>query len=526
LNGLGIAEIKLSEVLENSLKRLEAEFYIAFSHSKGKFVLGNDAIEFVQYGTSEGLNEEGRGYPVLRLNEFESIFIKEPSKYCEKIDDATYESLKLKAGDVLICRTNGNPKLVGKSAIVPKDTDFAFASYVFRIRPKREVINPETLTVYLNSKIGRAEIEKYSMVSNQANFSPAKFREIQIPLFDLEFQTRIEELVKAAHEKLEQSKRLYAEAESLLLGELGLRDFLSEPPAVAGGSKQLTQNSSADKSDSKNPNASNAQQNPPATAGGSDKRANPFSNIAVKSFKESFVASGRLDAEFYQPKYDYAFEKLKELKPLAIVPLESLLTMLTNGHTPLRHDLSVGDVAFLTAEHIHDFRVNFDSDKRILTEHHNGEVARTKIETGDLLLTIKGRIGNAAVVENVPRPANINQDVALLRLRDDINAYYIAGFLNSILGKMFINRIATGQINPFLGLGNLRTIPIPLFAPEQMNKIGEHLKNKIHQAFDTQQQSKHLLETAKRGVELAIEQDEQAALELIGEKAGNHMTVT
>lgn len=282
------------------------------------------------------------------------------------------------------------------------------------------------------------------------------------------FKKQILQIVKAAHEKLEQSKRLYAEAESLLLGELGLRDF---------------------------------------------KPSNE--NVAVKSFKESFAASGRLDAEFYQPKYDYTLEKLKELKPLSIVPLESLLTTLTNGHTPLRHDLSVGDVVFLTAEHIHDFRVNFDSNKRITTEHHNGEVARTKIETGDLLLTIKGRIGNAAVVENVPRPANINQDVALLRLRDDINAYYIAGFLNSILGKTFVNRIATGQINPFLGLGNLRTIPIPLFAPEQMNETGERLKNKIHRAFDAQQQSKHLLNTAKRGVESAIEQDERAALEEI-----------
>lgn len=150
-----------------------------------------------------------------------------------------------------------------------------------------------------------------------------------------------------------------------------------------------------------------------------------------------------------------------------------------------------------------------------MTEHHNGEVARTKIETGDLLLTIKGRIGNGGVAENVPRPANINQDVALSRLNDGINTYYIAGFLNSILGKMFINQIATGQINPFLGLGNLRTIPIPLFAPERMNEIGEHLKSKIHQAFDTRQQSKHLLDAAKRGVELAIEQDEQAAFDYL-----------
>lgn len=134
-------------------------------------------------------------------------------------------------------------------------------------------------------------------------------------------------------------------------------------------------------------------------------------------------------------------------------------------------------------------------------------------------MTIKGRVGNAAVVENVPKPANINQDVALLRLRENVNAYYIAGYLNSVLGKSFINRIATGQINPFLGLGNLRTIPIPLFTEERMNDLGEHLKNKIKDAFAVERESKRLLELAKRGVELAIERDEQAALELIGEKA-------
>lgn len=87
---------------------------------------------------------------------------------------------------------------------------------------------------------------------------------------------------------------------------------------------------------------------------------------------------------------------------------------------------------------------------------------------------------------------------------------------------MFVNRIATGQINPFLGLGNLRTIPIPLFAPERMNEIGEHLKHKIHQAFDTQKESKHLLDAAKRGVELAIERDETTALEEIQNAAARN----
>ena len=36
-------------------------------------------------------------------------------------------------------------------------------------------------------------------------------------------------------------------------------------------------------------------------------------NVAIKSFSASFGFSGRLDAEFYQPKYDEIAKKLDEL---------------------------------------------------------------------------------------------------------------------------------------------------------------------------------------------------------------------
>ena len=78
-----------------------------------KSLTGAKIIDFVQYGTSEELNEDGIGYPILRLNEFDSNFIKTPSKSSNKISENVYENLKLYKDDVLICRTNGNPKLVG-----------------------------------------------------------------------------------------------------------------------------------------------------------------------------------------------------------------------------------------------------------------------------------------------------------------------------------------------------------------------------------------------------------------------------
>ena len=145
--------VELQKVKGNKDIRLESDFWIK---ERAQFisVTGADVEAFSQYGTSKELNEDGNGYPVLRLNEFDSFFIHEPAKYCDILDAETYNSLKLKKDDVLICRTNGNPRFVGKAALVPHDYEYAFASYLYRIRPNLDIINPATLVAYLNSKYG------------------------------------------------------------------------------------------------------------------------------------------------------------------------------------------------------------------------------------------------------------------------------------------------------------------------------------------------------------------------------------
>ena len=249
--------------IDKSLFRLEAEFYNSSSLLNTYCFSGEDIIDFVQYGTSKELNEEKRGFPTLRLNEFDSFFIKYPQKYCDVIDNDVFQSLALKKGDVLICRTNGNPKLVGKSAIVPEDSDYAFAFYLFRVRPKEERLLPTTLVTYLNSSVGRSEIEKHLMVSNQANFSPAKFREILIPQFGAEIQARIDKSIWESFSKHSKSKQIYAQAQNLLLSELGLTDWQPK--------HQLT---------------------------------------FVKNYSDTQQAE-RIDAEFYQPKYEEIEETIK-----------------------------------------------------------------------------------------------------------------------------------------------------------------------------------------------------------------------
>jgi type I restriction enzyme S subunit len=140
------------------------------------------------------------------------------------------------------------------------------------------------------------------------------------------------------------------------------------------------------------------------------------------------------------------------------------------------------------------------TNKRILLQHHETELQRTALREGDLLVTIKGRIGNAAVVAHLPGNTNINQDVALLRLKKGYHPYYVAAFLNSEAGKVLTDQVCTGQINPFLGLGNLKKVLVPIFGEERMNELGDKVQELVESAYHTEQEAKRLLEEAKRRV--------------------------
>lgn len=61
-----------------------------------------------------------------------------------------------------------------------RDTNFAFASYLFRV-VTNDLINPEMLMMFLNCSYGRIEVDQNSIKDNQTNFSPAKFRYIRVP---------------------------------------------------------------------------------------------------------------------------------------------------------------------------------------------------------------------------------------------------------------------------------------------------------------------------------------------------------
>lgn len=421
------------------------------------YYFGEEIIDFVQYGTSKELNEHKEGFPTLRLNEFELSFISNPAKFCNKIDTETYKSLELKKNDVLICRTNGNPKFVGKSAIVPIDYPFAYASYLFKIRPKNDMINSSTLVAYLNGTHGRVEIEKYAMVGNQANFSPAKFKEIRIPNFTNQFNNHIEKLTFLCFNVFTHSKSLYTQAEQLLLDELGLKNW--------------------------QPSAENSN---------------------TKSFKESFSSTGRLDAEYYQPKYELLLTHLKQFDTKKL----GLIVKIQKSIEPGSEAYQDKGIPFIRVSNLSKFGIT-DTEIHLNKEEYQSFTPKPKKDT--ILLTKDGSVGIAFKVEN---DLDVVTSSALLHLTvadDEFLPDYLTLVLNSIVVKLQAERDAGGSIIQHWKPSEIEQIVIPKLPISKQHLLAE----KIQKSFKLKHQSEHLLEVAKHAVEIAIEQDEKAATQYI-----------
>ncbi len=60
--------------IDKKVFRLEAEFHVSNSLLDIECFTGDEIIELGQYNSIYGLNSDGKGYPVLRMNEFNGIF--------------------------------------------------------------------------------------------------------------------------------------------------------------------------------------------------------------------------------------------------------------------------------------------------------------------------------------------------------------------------------------------------------------------------------------------------------------------
>lgn len=136
-------------------------------------------------------------------------------------------------------------------------------------------------------------------------------------------------------------------------------------------------------------------------------------------------------------------------------PLGKMAIHITSGSRGWAKYVGNGDSRFLRTQDVGKGRIN----ERLLhlTPPSGQEAERTRLQDGDVVITITGMVGKAAVFWHRPEDVYVSQHVALIRPREDLNPVYLANFVNFPAGRISIlARHQYGQTKPGLGFRELK----------------------------------------------------------------------
>jgi len=447
--------VMLSDAVANN--RFSAEFfdpkYVFTPHDETTWTPIGRILRKCEYGISISMNTEGKGYPIFRMNELNNCFALRPEKYAS-IPNKVFELYRLRQNDVLFNRTNSF-EFVGRTGLVKDQTDCTFASYLIRLIPDPDFILPEYLTVYLNTNFGIGQIKRRAMRSiNQANVSGSEIRRVLIPVFERNIQEEIANLVNSAFEASRQSELAYTQAHQLLESELGLDKLSFQKP------------------------------------------------VGYTALFSDSMASGRIDADYFHPKYKQLDDKV------ARFPIKKIKTIAEKLETGVYSPAYSQDgLRYLRGVNIN---AGYIDKGDIVKTSCLGSTSKTIVRKDDILVTRVGSIGVCGIVEDDLSGSFFSDNLIRIRLTDqakkELLTSYVNLLLNTTYGQMQMVRHSRGSVQKRLNQSQLAQIPIPIISLESQKLIEQLLSKYRGSKKDVQA----LLDQAKTRVEQLIEEAVQS----------------
>jgi type I restriction enzyme S subunit len=167
-------------------------------------------------------------------------------------------------------------------------------------------------------------------------------------------------------------------------------------------------------------------------------------------------------------------EKYKQTE-VGIIPsdwevksLKDLSILITKGTTPKR--FTTAGVTYVKIESLAGDEINIEKCLFIDDVTHKTDLKRSVLNEADLLFAIAGAtIGKCTIVPNKILPANTNQALAIIRLKEDENKMYVFYFLKSTLMQKYIIDNIAGGAQPNLNLAQVGAyfFPTPPTKAEQ-----------------------------------------------------------
>jgi type I restriction enzyme S subunit len=174
-------------------------------------------------------------------------------------------------------------------------------------------------------------------------------------------------------------------------------------------------------------------------------------------------------------------------------PLRSLCSLITKGTTPtsLGHSYQTTGINFIKTENIAKTGfIDIDGTPKISEACHK-ELQRSALEVGDVLFSIAGTLGRTAIVQGHDLPANTNQALGIIRLKDADTRIFITQSLNKAEMKNWIRRMVSVGAQPNLSLQQLGEIQIALPSQAEQTKIANFLTALDRKIESVSQQIRH-----------------------------------
>jgi len=328
------------------------------------------------------------------------------------------------------------------------DVPKTFASYLVRFNPDEDIVLPEYLAAFLSSKQGVWDIKRRARQSiNQTNVNPEEVKEIFIPILPVDFQKEIQKRYIDANKKRVLSLSLYRQVEQLLLKTIGFNDF---------------------KSVKKNKN--------------------------IKNLKESFFTTGRLDAEYYLPKYEDYLQLIKNY-PNGFDKLQNVCILKDSNYNP-------DETKEYQYIELSDIGKSGNITGCIVAKGKElPSRARRKVQTNDVIISsIEGSSESCALVTNEFNHALCSTGFYVIN-SSIINSETLLVLFKSEVIQQIIKQNCSGTILTAINKSDFLHIPVPLIDCQTQRQIAAL----IEESFTLRQASERLLQEAKELVEREIE---------------------
>ncbi|CAM1365069.1 Type I restriction modification system, N-6 DNA Methylase [Tenacibaculum litoreum] len=473
LKGHEISEVLLSD-LEFS-GRLDSEYYkpsfLKYEElvkSKKNLSLKNLSNFLIgPFGSAFTVDNyvQEANYRYIRGKDVKPLKIRDNDNvYMPKEDYERLSKYSLKENDILVSvvGTIGNAALVTK-----KDLPAIFSCKSTVLRPNK--INSVYLLTYINTKYGKDLLLRKERGAIQKGLNLGDLETLDVFLPSNSFQLVIENIFRTSIEKTAQSKQTYTQAENLLLKEIGLQDFTP----------------------SKEP-------------------------VNIKSFKDSFATSGRLDAEYYQPFYE---EVENIIKRNGFTLLQDICSDINYGTVPTSPYTKTDDgIPYIKGMNLKNTEIKKDKLDRLVNTEQLPDKYFTK--KGDIIISQMGTVGDVGVIRNEENwlfaSFTIRARLSNFKL---FNPSFVGLYIQKVAKKYYLYRnIAQASVRQNTDLPTIRGLYLPNIDIEKQNVVAEL----IEQSFSLKKQSEHLLEVAKKAVEIAIEENEEVAIAYINNQSNSN----